>query len=60
VFVGGHSASFIAREFLEHGDGAIDGILTGEGEAAVLPLLEAVQHDRKALQQVPGTVARAV
>ena len=58
VFVGGHSASFIAQELLEHGNGAINCILTGEGEAAVLPLLEAVQHDRQALHQVPGVVTR--
>src|SRR6266403_2031142 len=58
VFVGGHSASFIAQEFLAHGGGAIDCILTGEGEAAVLQLLEAVQHDRQALHQVPGLVRR--
>jgi hopanoid C-3 methylase HpnR len=56
VFVGGHSASFIAQEFLAHGNGAIDCILSGEGEAAVLPLLEAVQRDRQALHQVPGAV----
>src|SRR5512138_3931185 len=38
VFVGGHSASFIAAEFLKHGDGAIDCVLRGEGEAALADL----------------------
>ncbi|MGH7231334.1 MAG: hopanoid C-3 methylase HpnR [Nitrospiraceae bacterium] len=56
VFVGGHSASFIATEFLRHGHGAIDCILKGEGEAAVLKLLPAIEHDRKALRTVPGAV----
>ena len=56
VFVGGHSASFVAKDFLEHGDGAIDCILKGEGEASVPKLLLAVQHDRKAITQVPGVV----
>ena len=32
VFVGGHSASFVAKDFLKHGDGAIDCVLKGEGE----------------------------
>ena len=55
--VGGHSASFTAEELLEHSEGAIDCVLKGEGEAAVVQLLEAVQHDRKAVSQVPGVVA---
>jgi magnesium-protoporphyrin IX monomethyl ester (oxidative) cyclase len=38
VFCGGHSISFIAAEVLEHGDGAIDAIATGEGETTV-PLM---------------------
>jgi magnesium-protoporphyrin IX monomethyl ester (oxidative) cyclase len=37
VFVGGHSASFVAETILVHGDGAIDCILKGEGETAVGP-----------------------
>jgi hopanoid C-3 methylase HpnR len=56
VFVGGHSASFTASELLAHGDGAIDCILKGEGEAAVVELLEAAAHDRAALSRVPGVV----
>ena len=51
VFVGGHSASFIADRFLEHGEGAIDCILKGEGEAVVPELL---QHDATA-----GNLAQA-
>lgn len=56
IFVGGHSASFIAQELLEHGEGAIDCIVKGEGEASVAQLLEAVEHDRRAVTVVPGAV----
>jgi len=55
-FVGGHSASFIARDLLEHGAGAIDCVLKGEGEATVTDLLRAVEDDREALTKVPGVV----
>jgi hopanoid C-3 methylase HpnR len=55
-FVGGHSASFIARDLLEHGEGAIDCVLKGEGEATVADLLSAVESDRDALTKVPGVV----
>ncbi|MBV8883899.1 MAG: cobalamin-dependent protein, partial [Chroococcidiopsidaceae cyanobacterium CP_BM_RX_35] len=58
IFVGGHSASFTAQELLEHAKGAIDCILKGEGEAAVGQLLQAVEHDHKALTTVPGVVTR--
>jgi hopanoid C-3 methylase len=54
VFVGGHSASFTAHAILEHGGGAIDAVIKGEGEAAIPPLLEALEHDRKAVARVPG------
>jgi len=57
VFVGGHSASFIADRFLEHGEGAIDCILKGEGEAVVPELLQAIEHDRTAIARVPGVVS---
>ncbi len=56
ILVGGHSASFVAHEFLEHGEGAIDCVLKGEGEAAIPQLLLAVRHDRKAVTSVPGVV----
>src|ERR1700728_132180 len=42
VFCGGHSISFIADEVLAHGDGAIDAIVTGEGETTVPLMLERV------------------
>ena len=35
VCVGGHSASFVAEELIEHGAGAIDCVLRGEGEAGI-------------------------
>jgi len=56
IFVGGHSASFIARELLEHAQGAIDCALKGEGEAGVPLLLKAVEHDRASIGQVPGAI----
>src|SRR3954447_15843062 len=56
VFVGGHSASFTARELLEHGAGAIDCVLKGEGEAVLPAFLEAVEHDRAAVSSIPGAV----
>ena len=56
ILVGGHSASFVAREFLEHGEGAIDCVIKGEGEAAIPQLLLALAHDRKAVTSVPGVV----
>ncbi|HEX4967703.1 MAG TPA: hopanoid C-3 methylase HpnR [Nitrospiraceae bacterium] len=56
ILVGGHSASFVALEFLEHGEGSIDCVLKGEGEAAFPQLLLAVEHDRKAVTSVPGVV----
>jgi hopanoid C-3 methylase len=54
IFVGGHSASFIARDLLAH-TGAIDCVLRGEGEGATPLLLEASRSDRA---KVPGVVAR--
>ncbi len=56
ILVGGHSASFVAQDFLEHGAGAIDCVLKGEGEAAAPQLLLAIAHDRKAVTKVPGVV----
>jgi hopanoid C-3 methylase len=54
VFVGGHSGSFVAEELIEHGQGAIDCVLRGEGEAIIGPLLEAL-GDAK-LGSLPGVV----
>lgn len=56
TFVGGHSASFTAHELLEHGEGAIDCVLKGEGEAVLPEFLEAVEHDRSAVATIPGAV----
>jgi hopanoid C-3 methylase HpnR len=55
VFVGGHSASFIAGDLLRHADGAIDCVLKGEGEASLGALLAAAQAGGDLLD-VPGAV----
>jgi hopanoid C-3 methylase len=55
VTVGGHSSSFTARAILEHGDGAIDCVLRGEGEAALPAYLSALAEGRD-----PAGVAGAV
>jgi hopanoid C-3 methylase len=59
ICVGGHSASFTACAIVEHGDGAIDCVLKGEGEAAIVELLDGVAGDRRAVTAVPGVVAAA-
>lgn len=56
IIVGGHSASFVAQDFLEHAEGTIDCVLKGEGEAGVPGLLEAVQDDTGRVHEVPGVV----
>jgi hopanoid C-3 methylase HpnR len=56
ICVGGHSASFTARAIVEHGEGAIDCVLKGEGEAGIVTLLEAVADDRDAVSTIPGVV----
>ncbi len=57
VVVGGHSASFVADELLEHGAGAISCVLKGEGEASVVALLDArAGGEREALLEVPGAI----
>jgi len=56
VIVGGHSVSFTAKELLEHAEGAIECVLRGEGEASFPQLLEAIEHDRAAIDKVPGAV----
>lgn len=58
VFVGGHSVSFVAADLLRHGEGAVDCVLRGEGEASVAALLE-VAGCRGDLRQVPGAVTPA-
>ena len=56
ICVGGHSVSFIPNEILRHADGAVDCVLTGEGETAITGLLHAVAQNRRDLKQVPGCV----
>jgi hopanoid C-3 methylase HpnR len=56
VFVGGHSASFVADALLAHADGAIDCVLKGEGEPVVGQLLAALDGEQKDLTLVPGVV----
>src|ERR1700722_13207960 len=53
VFVGGHSASFVAADLLAHAAGAIDCVIKGEGEASVPLLLDAVRNGTD-LTSVPG------
>ena len=55
IVVGGHSASFIADELLDHADGDIDCVLKGEGEAGMPMLLAAIEAGDD-----PGSVAGAV
>src|SRR5215469_11278633 len=54
VFAGGHSVSFVAEQVLNHGDGAIDAVLKGEGETGAPALLAALPD--RALTEVPGAV----
>jgi len=56
VFVGGHSASFIAPEFLEHAAGALDCVVRGEGEVIVPRVLAAIGDPK--LETLPGVVTR--
>ena len=55
IFVGGHSASFIAGDLLRHAEGAIDCVLKGEGETSLGPLLAAAEAGED-LTTVPGAV----
>jgi hopanoid C-3 methylase len=55
VCVGGHSASFIADAIIEHGAGAIDCVLKGEGEAGIPLLLSAIETGSP-ISTVPGAV----
>ncbi|MGH7906920.1 MAG: B12-binding domain-containing radical SAM protein, partial [Candidatus Binataceae bacterium] len=57
VFVGGHSASFIADELLAHSEGAIDCIVRGEGEEITQRLVEAI--DDGGFEKLPGIVTAA-
>jgi hopanoid C-3 methylase HpnR len=55
VFVGGHSASFVAPELLRHARGAVDCVVRGEGEAITPRLLEAIPDG--SVEALPGVVA---
>jgi hopanoid C-3 methylase len=55
VCVGGHSASFVGPAIIEHGAGAIDCVLRGEGEAALPAQLDAASGGAD-LAGVPGAV----
>jgi hopanoid C-3 methylase len=56
IFVGGHSASFIAKDLLAHAEGAIDCVVRGEGEEIAPMLLSAWREDAKAIRCLPGVV----
>src|SRR3954463_102188 len=60
IAVGGHSASFVARELIDHSEGAIDCVVKGEGEASAVKLIEAAaERDPVALLDVPGAITAA-
>jgi hopanoid C-3 methylase HpnR len=54
--VGGHSASFTARELLEHAAGDLDCVVRGEGEEAAPRVLAAWKDDPKRLHLLDGVV----
>ncbi|HET9367258.1 MAG TPA: hopanoid C-3 methylase HpnR [Candidatus Udaeobacter sp.] len=56
ICVGGHSVSFIPEEILRHAGGAVDCVVTGEGETAITGLLDALTQSRANLKNVPGCV----
>src|SRR5216110_2518811 len=56
ICVGGHSVSFIPEEILRHADGAVDCVLTGEGETAITELLDALGENPPNLNSVSGCV----
>ena len=56
IFVGGHSASFIPENILEHSREAIDCVITGEGERTTVHVLESLPA--ASLGKIPGVVVR--
>lgn len=58
IVAGGPSLSFVAREVLEHAEGAIDTIVKGEGESVIGLLLNAIQHDPSNVHRLPSVVTR--
>jgi hopanoid C-3 methylase HpnR len=62
LFVGGHSASFTAREILEHAAGALDCVVRGEGEAITPRLLGVFAAEGRSLagaRDLPGVTTPA-
>lgn len=59
IFVGGHSASFIARELIAQARGTIDCVVRGEGEGITPLLLEQAAGSHAALSTLPGIVTAA-
>jgi len=56
LFAGGHSASFTAKEILEHAGGALDCVVKGEGEGITPRLLERAGENRDSIHKLPGIV----
>jgi hopanoid C-3 methylase HpnR len=56
IFVGGHSASFIPHELLQHAQDALDCVVRGEGEMVTPRLLEALPDGP--LDALPGVVTQ--
>lgn len=56
IMGGGHSLSFVAREVLNHAEGALDCVVKGEGEAVIGQVLMALEYDRKNVHRVPGVM----
>ena len=54
VFIGGHCATFIPNDLLQHGRGAVDAVVRGEGEEITPRLLEAIPDGN--LETLPGLV----
>lgn len=59
LFAGGHSASFVAPELIEHADGALDCVVRGEGEAITPRLLERAADGSADFSTLPGVVTAA-
>ncbi len=59
LFVGGHSASFIAQEVIAHAGGVLDCVVRGEGEEITPLLLERRAAGDTELHTLPGVVTAA-
>jgi hopanoid C-3 methylase HpnR len=56
LFAGGHSASFTAKEILQHAAGTLDCVVKGEGEDITPNLVDMAADDRGRLHTLPGVV----